>query len=491
MKNKPSSKTLVSQFAFFVIYCLPFFSQENFAQSNLNFDLVTLEEGISNGFVTSMCQDKKGFIWLGTATGLNRYDGYEFKQFRWEADNPTALSHPVIWSVKEDGKGKIWAGGGSGLNRFDPYTETFTQYFYDEDDDSNLSHNEILIIETDKEGAIWIGTEHGLNLYDPLANNFKRYFYRPHQATLQSVKGLKVDRDGILWVGSLDTLYQLQNLDKFIPIILPSANEHTREDNYIREIYEDQRNRLWIGTEGNGVFVFDKNTRKFSTHYKNNPSYSNSLSHNKVSAILEDESGLIWLGTYGGGLNILNESTKTVHHFHSKSVNSMEALDIRSLLKDKAGNIWIGTAYEGLYLVKRYKKPFRNYSENNSGLSKGEAVNFCQRENGNILIGTKGGGLNNFDPQNHTFQQIILPNPTLEGVLNTDITGILEDKKGNIWMIINRRLILWMDEHHQEFKYFDPSAYGCGKWIVGFFKDYKGDIWIATQTNLCKYEART
>jgi ligand-binding sensor domain-containing protein len=108
----------------------PIHTDANIAPGSIvRFEHLTIEDGLSQNAGLTIFQDSKGFLWIGTQDGLNRYDGYTFKIFKRDADNPNSLSHNSILAITEDKEGFLWIGTwGGGLNRFDPATETFVRY---------------------------------------------------------------------------------------------------------------------------------------------------------------------------------------------------------------------------------------------------------------------------------------------------------------------------------------------------------------------------
>ena len=123
----------------------------------IEFERISIEQGLSQSVVTSILQDSKGFIWLGTQDGLNRYDGYEFTTFKHDPEDPDSLSDNFILSILEDPSGILWLGtNAGGLNRFDPQTERFAHYQHDPHDSHSLANNTLQSMHQDQQGVIWI-----------------------------------------------------------------------------------------------------------------------------------------------------------------------------------------------------------------------------------------------------------------------------------------------------------------------------------------------
>jgi len=166
------------QFLVSLLLCLFISAQVAHAQGgddprrdkDIRFELFTTKQGLSGNWIRGgIVQDQRGFLWIATSEGLNRYDGYEFKVYQRDEDNPNSLSHNSIRAIAEDANGIIWLGTKEGLNKFDPTTETFTHYTHNPDDPATLSDNNARKIVIDQTGIIWLGApDAGLNRFDPL-----------------------------------------------------------------------------------------------------------------------------------------------------------------------------------------------------------------------------------------------------------------------------------------------------------------------------------
>ena len=163
-------------FSFYLFYPLLSFSQTH----DFNFDHITVDNGLSQNTIRAIIQDSKGFIWLATQEGLNRYDGYNFKIYKYDAKDEYSISENSIWTLYESSSKDIWVGtNGGGVNKFNPVTEKFTRYRLNSTDTTSLSHNHVLSIYEDRFGYIWVGTYLGLNKFDTQTQKFNHYFNCP------------------------------------------------------------------------------------------------------------------------------------------------------------------------------------------------------------------------------------------------------------------------------------------------------------------------
>ncbi len=172
----------------------------------LRFGRLTSEDGLSNVQVRGITQDKYGFLWFGTANGLNRYDGSSIKVYRNDPDDPHSLSHNVVRALFTDRSGVFWVSTwGGGLNQYDLEKKSFIRYKYNPDDPHSLSNNSVQAIYEDRAGVIWVGTQGGLNKLNRESKQFKRYTHNPndpHSLSNNIVSSIFEDRVGFLWVGT-------------------------------------------------------------------------------------------------------------------------------------------------------------------------------------------------------------------------------------------------------------------------------------------------
>ena len=150
----------------FILFC--FLQLKTVAQETpakyLKMEAITINNGLSQGMINSIYQDHFGFMWFGTMDGLNRYDGYHFTVYNYDAEDIYSISGNLITAIFEDSKGRLWVGTAlNGLNLFDRETEHFIRFQHDNANPNSISENKILSIREDLFGNIWVGTTHGLN----------------------------------------------------------------------------------------------------------------------------------------------------------------------------------------------------------------------------------------------------------------------------------------------------------------------------------------
>jgi len=160
----------VMNIAILVIFYLLVISLNLYSQNDIRdvqdierrFTQISLEQGLSQSVVTCILQDSRGFMWFGTEDGLNRFDGYSFKIFKYDEENTNTLSNNYILSIYEDRDGTLWIGTkGGGLNKFNRKKEEFINYKNDSGNINSLSSNIVTCIYEDHAGTLWLGTEGG------------------------------------------------------------------------------------------------------------------------------------------------------------------------------------------------------------------------------------------------------------------------------------------------------------------------------------------
>ncbi len=414
---------------------------------------------LSNNLILSMLEDAPssastaGILWIGTWDGgLNRFDCATgtFTHYRHNPNNPTSLSHNVVWSLLQDQSGTLWVGTwGNGLNRFNRSTGTFTRFQFNPADPNSLSNNLVLSLLEERShgghpGALWVGTgTGGLNRFDRITDAFVRYqhnFDDPTSLGDNVVRSLATDPTGTVWAGTSGGLNMLnKKTGQFTQFRHNPTDPQSISDNIVWSLLIDHTGTLWAGTEVGGLNRFNPTTKTF-THYKNNPTDSTSLSSNDVRALLEDHLGVIWVATLWKGVNYFDPSTNKFTRLQviANDTTSISSNSIRSLYEDRSGTIWVGTGLNGLNRFNRATGTFTRYRHNpNDPTSISNNIIRCIMEDrsGVLWVGTHGG-LNRFDRATGRFTVI----REKDGLPNDVIYGIMEDERGNLWLSTNKGL---------------------------------------------------
>ena len=469
-----------------------FFSLLAFAQNQqLRFERIGTKEGLSDPNVVCIMQGSRGFMWVGTENGLNRYDGHQFKKFYSDTANSGSVSSNFIKNIIEDSKGNIWiATSGGGFNKFDREKNSFKQYVHQPDNPNSISVNEISKIAEDRTGKLWIATNDGVNLFDPETNHFIRFSHNINDSTTISdnnATDVLADKQGDIWFGTQNGgLNRFVSKDStFIRYQADSRNNGAISGNSITTIFEDSSNRLWIGTTGEGLNLFDRETGKFR-HFKKT-SDVNSLSQNNIQSIAEDDNANLWIGTENGGLNIFNYKLQKFSNYLNDEIDdsSLSANSVDVLTKDNEGNMWIGLFAGGINLYNKRTDNFNHYRHNSlaGSLSNNSVLSIYEDRNENLWIGTDGGGLNQFDQktgQSHLYKH----HPTENSIAGDYVLALAEDDKDNLWIGTWGSGLSKLNLKTQKFSHFKHSENNnsglSSDNIYAITITRNGKIWIGT-----------
>ena len=473
--------------------------------AELRFKKFGLEAGLSQSRVFSIVQDSKGFIWVGTEDGLNRYDGYQFKVFSFDPNDSTSIRNNLITSLAADDSGNVWAGTSyGGLNKYIARTGRFINYRNDPNNMNSIACDQINFIHRDAKHNLWLVTDPvGFDYFDVTTGIATHHRHDPDNPnSLNSDNNIKFifqDSRGNVWIGSNSGLDRYFPGTKTYKHYLHSVNNPDGlNTNQITCIFEDRQGTLWIGTAGGGLNRFDPQTETFS-HLLLDESDLSSVS-NSITCVLEDSNGLLWVGTAGGGLFQIEKHSGTRNRYvNSLTDNSSISADfITAIFEDRTGEIWIGTDLDGLNKVDRSATKFRTVSvkpgEKNS-LSVNPIRSFWEDKNGVLWLGTAGGGLDRYDRRKNMFTNYHHQPGNQNSLSNDEVRAIYQDKAGIFWLGTNRGVNRF-DPQQQSFShlYINPKNPDGPVNIINYkimeLADKPGVLWIASNDGLCKYDIK-
>ena len=418
------------------------------AQHNdMRFEHITINDGLSQGCVNDILQDKEGFIWIATQDGLNKYDGYSFKVYKPDSRDNQSITNNQIKKIFEDKDGIIWVGtAGGGLCKFNKKTEKFESYISIPGNKNSISLNDVYAIFEDSKGSLWIGTYGaGLNVFNKKTGIFKRYYNDP-------------------------------------------SNPQSLGGNNIREIIEDHQHRIWIGIDGGGLDLYNGKTNNF-THFKHDPKNANSLSSDDFLSIMVDHEDNLWIGTFNGGLNKFDTKTNKVEQFHHdpKNPNSLSCETVWSIFENSENSIWLGTRGGGLNIFDRKTNTFSKHVfsvTDNFSINDDKILRIFKDRSGLIWIGTETNGLNKYDDQSRMF-----------GLYKNDPYNPQTISNSNVMGIRQQDDLLWIATRGGGLNAINPNTGKVTKYQASNTTKYdfnqllsieiapEGKLWLGTELN--------
>ncbi len=390
------------------------------------------------------CEDRKGNLWIGTyGGGLLRFnpDTESLTQFKNNPKNPNSLCHNSIHSITEDENGRLWIGtDGGGISILDEHRKTFSNYNV-QSKPSQLRGNYISSIYEDRTGIIWIVYDMGgVDKYDRLLPNFN--LYKPiyeydildQNDNLSGAMEKKDDEH--IWIGTYKGGLNLFNINDKIIITdktYPKSKLNINDDDYITTIYKDKTNGdiLWIGTKEGNLLSLNNVTGEV-IHVNLNSKRNTSLKKRYTIWNItqdKDDRNILWIGSDGYGLIKVNKDTKEVSPYkYSMESQSIYVYSIYDIYDDGEGNLWLATMGKGLQRFDKDGYGFYSYiydAENPASIPSNVVCDIYVDASGLFWVGTHGGGLSLFRKSSGDFERYEQPTKTIH--------SILEDNNGNLW----------------------------------------------------------
>ncbi len=356
---------------------------------------------------TSLVRDGDGFLWIGSQSGLVRWDGYRFRPYRPTTDSTTSLPDNDIRTLSTDDAGHLWIGTGSGgLARYNADRDTFTTYGAGP---HGLSHVNITALTSDGRGGLWIGSLGGIDHFDGRTGQIRKGL----NAGLPSpeVGALLRDRQGSLWIGTKGGLVRRSTDGRQTRIALPTRDGSVAQ---IRQIYEDSAGRIWIATQRQGAFYIASGADEAHA-IVGTDAQTATLQSEGINTIVEASANLIWLGTYSNGVVVVDATTMQTHGIvHNPLVaNSLLYDEVWSLYRDPSGLVWIATG-QGVSHWAPEQAAFRaipGATGHSQDMTEAGALSITEMPDGRIWTGLTRKGIDILDPARGRVRSL-RPDPT-------------------------------------------------------------------------------
>ncbi len=352
-------------------------------------------------------EDSNKDLWIGAyPSGVSFYNrsSQAFQHHIHVPEDPSSLSDNVILSMLQARNGTIWVGTENGLNGLDPDTGIFRRYLSDSSAPQTLKAKPVLSLEEGIDGQLWVGTwAGGLHRFNPETGLFKRYQSDKHYPNIMNTNfiwDILLTSDNTLWIGTQGAGLQRyhRETDSFSQYKhLPKDNQSIA-NNFTPALMEDRRNKLWVATFA-GLDIFDPKKEIF-THVPYGTKQTNATRTKQIRALYEDSRGLIWVGSENQGVEVYNPETQTFSHLGLSE--GLLTFKVASIIEDDDNNIWLA-ASNGLARVSGYGS--NNLSIRHFGRQDGIAgANFTRDaslkdRDGNLYFGSTEG-ITVFRPDN-------------------------------------------------------------------------------------------
>lgn len=482
---------------------IPFASR---GQSTYVFHHFSTNDGLLNNEVKSVIRDKYGFLWIGTVSGLNRYDGCRLKSYVSSPDNPFSLPEDDIISLQEDDGGNIWVGG---RNSYVIYKRE-KDCFVDAKPMLQQLHIPIellLQVYVDCSGNLWVLSGNSLFYYQYANGLLKQYALQMasgiegmtddgenlflmdqdgflfqlnkrqgvwKQIVIPKVSGLNrvyCDKSQGLWLFSTqdDALfYQVEKEGNWKRITLNST-ERT-QSNFIHSIQDDGEGKIWIATDHKGLFIYDKQ-KGSQINILHNPLLNSSIVENNVGCIYQDKSGALWIGYGKKGLSCYHNSFQRFLNFQSSTYRNISAV-----LEDRDGNIWLGTDGYGLVC----KRPMSDDIIHKVDIPGNIVVTLLEDNKGRIWIGTYLHGLLCYD--HGKLKQYTTSN---SGLSDNSIWILRQDKTGALWVGSLWGCLQRMNPETENFENFAAKSKDESI-AISMYYDGAEELYVGMISGVCK-----
>lgn len=483
-------------------------------------------ESLITDDVTKIVAATDGNLWITTYwRGVDYFDKKAGKFIHYNTQTVPGLASDNIWSVVDGGDGKLYMGhvhhGFSVLSLKD---KKVTNFMHDPEDPVSLPGNGVTCIYKDLSGNIWLGTDRGLALFNPEAENFI-HFHHSEDGVPHTVFDIRQFDGNKLWIamefGGIAILDLTQRMflspDQVrFQYIKEGDDEYSLSNSTVRCLFQDsfknvwagmwggginflshessyfnvysyspiqhsgsslnnktassvcvaRDGKLWIGTDGGGINVFDKGKRV--AVYKEE---TGDLTDNSIQAALCDSEGNLWFGSFMGGVDFYDVKKKSFHQIFPKDKTGE---DVRALYED-AEYVWIGTS-NGIYKVRLHDKGIADHYTVENNL-----VRCISKDNLNRLwIGTFGGGLGVFDEH---FQCVRFFNVTSLFPSNT-INTVYMDSQNRMWIGTGEGLVCFPSSQSWDYKVYRSEEGLSNVHIRAITEDNHGNIWVSTNKGI-------
>lgn len=490
----------MNKFISIFLFCLVLFVH-GYSQQYL-FTNYSINNGLSQSVVNCICQDSKGYIWIGTQNGLNRFNGETFEVYSYNPVDSNSISNNWIYAITEDAKGNLWIGTKGGLNQYDVSKNQFIRISYQ----TSYSHDVTRYAYDPaplSDGKILINTPPVISIYDPVLKSFSHF--QSKLAYDGAVKDVRIPVlegvDGRIWIGSTKGLAEFSlKTKKFSYFPFLNRRDQLIEDVNITSLFKDQNRNLWVGTTS-GLFSYNSGNKQFEeAQFSLQQNQKFSFENTCIRSVTADKNRNLIIGTESQGLFVLKlelQNTFTIQNYRTENSEIGHNM-VQSLLIDRSENLWIGTL-QGISKTDLKKKKFNifrnSHSPNSLNLLGNVVASIYQDDEGFLWVGNWGQGLNRINRKTNEVEHFSTQMTGNHWISNDFIHVIFEDADHHIWLGTRNGIVIY-DKPRNKFipwtEYFKNTALPDFRnvRISMIIQDKSFNYWIGTQNGLYRIDLK-
>jgi ligand-binding sensor domain-containing protein/signal transduction histidine kinase/DNA-binding NarL/FixJ family response regulator len=499
------------------------------------------EQGLSSSLINQVYQDKKGFIWIATENGLNKFNGTQFTVYKKIPGDSTSLKGNHVHTLFEDSSGNFWVRCFGGLMKYDRDSDSFREIeFYDEEGgkiypavtsicerkngdvwfassgiglfsvkkgetkgkaeallSDRLNSNFLTVVYEDSNGRLWIGTDNnGLNVYSFRTGELLAY-------STSSLSGKRISGDaisaicegdnGTVFVGTLDGGLNKFDFPEMKISFIRDPDENGRLP--VKTLIFDNANQLLVGTDGFGLKKYNPQKQALESYEPFSTPFN--FSKSKIHSLLQDKDGNSWAGIFQKGVLFIPANPNGFEYYGYKSFrrNSIGSNCVTAIYKDKEGIIWVGTDNDGLYAIHEKTQHVKHY-ENTDRFDSVPNTILCihESDDGQLWLGSYLNGLARFNKQ--TGKCVYLNNQTHKKLLSNKIHCLTDDNKGGLWIGTYGEGLFKYDIKNQSITehYYNEANNNnslVNNWVNVLLYEESGVMWIGTYNGLSRFDTHT
>ena len=427
-----------------------------------------MNEGISQLSVMAMCQDTRGYLWLGTRNGLNRYNGSTYTVYTHHSGDSLSLADNEISSLAEQGERYLWIGTSHGVSRLSLETDSIRNYYTKD----GLSSESILTVYVDRHQQVWVGSYSGLCRYIPEKDRFEKVSFTKGNP---SVTAMMEDSTGKFWIGTgQNGVFLCSSKMQFIKHFC--EKDGSLVGRRVTSLYEDAYHRVWAGTNPGGVTRIDPHTYTAVCYTSKN----SGLKNNYVRCMAEWNEELL-MGTYDGIYSFNQFDNKiTKVGGYGDWTKPLGYYSIYSFCLDRMGTLWIGTYAGGVSLLSTFSSRFVRHAPGDwNNIQTGIYGTACYDRDNNLWVATEGYGLLNYDistGETHFY----LIDSSAYSVYNANVIKSVFAEKDCIWCGTTKGEIYRFDLKTRTFKLF--YRFSSPLSVYSIIRDFSGNLWVGASS---------